>query len=222
MRWKLNLLKRRFQCRARAADRQFPHTRHAQFARRANLPHAFTLAASGKSPRCSRASRLDEEGRLSRSYSVLLGVCHGAPGARLQLTGQQPDGPEPSFAELTRALAGRRGIQTRSLSCCATDTGCRDAVLYRVNAQSEVYEQALDARGSRFSWWRAILPSGPRSGPRSAALRAVTTASMAASEGELGATVRKVLAGQGLTAQPPAGSAARSRWNRCTRSRRAG
>jgi hypothetical protein len=38
-------------------------TRHASIARRANLPHAAALAASGKSERYSRASRLDEEGR---------------------------------------------------------------------------------------------------------------------------------------------------------------
>ena len=42
-----------------APDGQFPHARHAQIARR-DLPHAFALAASGKSPRCSRAARLDE------------------------------------------------------------------------------------------------------------------------------------------------------------------
>jgi hypothetical protein len=43
--------------------RQLPHARHAQIARRANLPHASALAASGKSERSYRASRLDEEGR---------------------------------------------------------------------------------------------------------------------------------------------------------------
>lgn len=44
-------------------DRQLPHARHAQTARRANLPHASALAASGKSEAFSRPSRLDEEGR---------------------------------------------------------------------------------------------------------------------------------------------------------------
>jgi hypothetical protein len=43
--------------------RQFPHARHAEIARRANPPHLFVLAASGKSERSSRPSRLDEEGR---------------------------------------------------------------------------------------------------------------------------------------------------------------
>jgi len=54
-----------------------PHTRHAQFARRANLSHAFTLAASGKSQRSSRASRLDEEGRFGRSSRYVGRGCDG-------------------------------------------------------------------------------------------------------------------------------------------------
>jgi hypothetical protein len=48
-------------------DGQFAHARHAQFARRANLPQACALAPSGKSRADFRASRLDEEGRYGRS-----------------------------------------------------------------------------------------------------------------------------------------------------------
>jgi DNA helicase-2/ATP-dependent DNA helicase PcrA len=44
------------------------------------------------------------------------------------------------------------------------------------------------------------------------ALRAAATAGAGDPAAELGTTVRAVLARQGLTAQPPAGSAARSRW----------
>jgi hypothetical protein len=44
-------------------DWQSAHARHAPIARRANLTHVFALAASGKSERSSRPSRLDEEGR---------------------------------------------------------------------------------------------------------------------------------------------------------------
>jgi hypothetical protein len=46
-------------------DGQFPHARHAQIARRANLSHVSALAPSGKSERFSRTSRLDEEGRIA-------------------------------------------------------------------------------------------------------------------------------------------------------------
>jgi hypothetical protein len=45
------------------SGRQLPHARHVEIARRANLPQVSALAASGKSERSSRASRLDEEGR---------------------------------------------------------------------------------------------------------------------------------------------------------------
>jgi DNA helicase-2/ATP-dependent DNA helicase PcrA len=86
-------------------------------------------------------------------------------------------------------------------------------VLYRVNAQSQVYEQALDALG---------IPFQVRGGERffhrpevRGAIRALRAAAMAGTHdpaGGLGASVRAVLARHGLTAQPPAGSAARSRW----------
>jgi hypothetical protein len=36
----------------------------SQFAHRANLPHAISLASRGKSPRPSRASHLDEGGAI--------------------------------------------------------------------------------------------------------------------------------------------------------------
>jgi len=58
-------------------DRQFPHTRHAQTTRRVNLPHVFALAASGKSERSCRASRLDEEGRTRESSRHVRRGCDG-------------------------------------------------------------------------------------------------------------------------------------------------
>jgi DNA helicase II / ATP-dependent DNA helicase PcrA len=150
----------------------------------------------------------------------VISAARGRPaGARLQLEGQRSAGPEPSFAEYddepteADAVAAaieqllREGIPAAEI-----------AVLYRMNAQSEAYEQALDARG---------LPFQVRGGERffqrpevRAAVRALRAAAAgysprpptADSAVELGATVRAVLARQGLTAQPPGGSAARSRW----------
>jgi hypothetical protein len=52
------------------------HTRHAQIARRANLPHGYALAPSGKSRRCSRASRLGKRG-VSRSVTKREAGCGG-------------------------------------------------------------------------------------------------------------------------------------------------
>jgi hypothetical protein len=56
------------------------HTPHAQTARRANLPHASSLASSGKSKPCSRPSRLDEEGRFGRSSRHVRRGCGGRGG----------------------------------------------------------------------------------------------------------------------------------------------
>ncbi|MGH4002278.1 MAG: ATP-dependent helicase, partial [Pseudonocardiaceae bacterium] len=138
-------------------------------------------------------------------------------GARLQLEGQQPAGPEPSFDEyddesLEAAAVAGAIAELLSQGMAASEI----AVLYRVNAQSEAYEQALDARGIPFQ-----VRGGERFFQRPevrAAIRAlraaatVSSAGPAGSAGELGDTVREVLARQGLTAQPPGGSAARSRW----------
>jgi ATP-dependent DNA helicase UvrD/PcrA len=145
----------------------------------------------------------------------VISAARGRPaGARLQLAGQQPAGPEPSFAEHDDEPSEAAAVADAIAELLREAIPAAEiAVLYRVNAQSEVYEQALDARGIPFQvrgGERFFQRPEVRAAVR--ALRAVAAAGMADSEGELGATVRQVLAGQGLTAQPPAGSAARSRW----------
>ena len=62
---------------ALSPDTQFPHTPHAHFARRANLPHPPSLASSGKSQAAFRASCLDEEGRFGRSSRTVGRGCDG-------------------------------------------------------------------------------------------------------------------------------------------------
>jgi DNA helicase-2/ATP-dependent DNA helicase PcrA len=146
----------------------------------------------------------------------VISAARGRPaGSRIPLEGQRSAGPEPSFAEHddepTEADAVAAAIE--QLLHEGTPAG-EIAVLYRVNAQSEVYEQALDARG---------IPFQVRGGERffhrpevRAALRALRAAatgpSPADSALELGVAVRAVLAQQGLTDHPPGGSAARARW----------
>ncbi|HEX2301857.1 MAG TPA: ATP-dependent DNA helicase UvrD2, partial [Pseudonocardiaceae bacterium] len=147
-----------------------------------------------------------------------------SPGARLTLEGHQPPGPQPTFTEhndeAAEAAAVAEGIE-RLLGQGVPAAGI--AVLFRVNAQSEAYEQALDARaipfqvrgGERF-FHRPEVRTALRA-LRSAAgtTPAGTTAAGApggGSPGGLGSVVRHVLAGHGLTTEPPGGSAARSRW----------
>ena len=71
---------RGLQPRTHLPDGQFPHACHAQIARRANLSQVSALAPSGKSQRCSRASRLDEEGRFGRSSRYVGWGCGGRCG----------------------------------------------------------------------------------------------------------------------------------------------
>ena len=145
----------------------------------------------------------------------VISSARGRPaGARLLLEGQQPAGPEPTFAEHDDEPAEASAV-AMSIERLLRDgvPAAQIAVLYRVNAQSQVYEQALDALGIPFQ-----VRGGERFFHRSEvrgairALRAAATARTQDSVGGLGASVRAVLAPQGLTAQPPAGSAARSRW----------
>ncbi|MGH3857119.1 MAG: ATP-dependent helicase, partial [Pseudonocardiaceae bacterium] len=145
----------------------------------------------------------------------VISAARGRPtGARLRLEGQRGAGPEPSFAEHDDEPTEAGAVAAAIEQLLRAGTPAAEiAVLYRVNAQSQVYEQALDARG---------IPFQVRGGERffhrpevRAAVRAFRAAATAGSGGsarELGTTARAVLARQGLTDQPPAGSAARSRW----------
>jgi DNA helicase-2/ATP-dependent DNA helicase PcrA len=145
----------------------------------------------------------------------VISAARGRPaGARLQLEGQQPVGLEPSFAEHDDEPAEADAVAAAIDELLREGTPAAEiAVLYRVNAQSEVYEQALDARGIPFQvrgGERFFRRQEVRAAVR--ALRAAATAGTADSTAELSVTVRAVLARQGLTTQPPEGSAARSRW----------
>ena len=161
--------------------------------------------------------------RLERDYrstpqivelaNKVIGAARGRPaGSRLRLIGQRPPGPEPRFAEFddepteAGAVAGRvRQLLDSGVSASEI------AILYRINAQSEVYEQALtDLRvpylvrgGERFFERREIRQ----------ALVALRTAAGDPPSGELVPVVRSVLARVGLTEQPPAGGAAKERWD---------
>ncbi|HEU0089098.1 MAG TPA: ATP-dependent helicase [Pseudonocardiaceae bacterium] len=164
--------------------------------------------------------------RLTRDYrstpqvvalaNRVAAAARGRPaGTGMKLEGQQPPGPQPSFDEYDDEPAEAAAVAK------AIDGLLRDgvpaseiAVLYRVNAQSEAYEQALDAcgipfqvRGGERFFHRPEVRAAVR------ALRAAATGGSAGAAGSaLGSAVRAVLTGQGLTAEPPGGSAARSRW----------
>ncbi len=145
----------------------------------------------------------------------VISAARGRPaGARLRLEGQRGAGPEPSFAEYEDEPTEADAVAAAIEQLLGEGTPAAEiAVLYRVNAQSQAYEQALDGRGIPFQvrgGERFFHRPEVRAAIR--ALRAAATVAAADSALELGATVRAVLARHGLTDQPPAGSAARSRW----------
>jgi len=66
---------------------QFAHSRHAQIARRVNLPHASGIAGDPKSASHFPASRLDQEGRFAVVTNVDAG-CDGRFGGALTSAAQ--------------------------------------------------------------------------------------------------------------------------------------
>ncbi|MGN6606458.1 MAG: ATP-dependent helicase [Jatrophihabitans sp.] len=68
--------------------------------------------------------------------------------AGLQLEGQRPPGPAPSFAEFDDEPAEAAHVASRCRALIDAGVPAAEiAVLFRVNAQSEVYEQALSQVG---------------------------------------------------------------------------
>ncbi len=168
--------------------------------------------------------------RLVRDYRSTPQVVHLANGLlsqavgrgaeqRLELVSQRDPGPEPGFVEYpdepTEAEGVARGI--RELLESGVSAG-EIAVLYRINAQSEVYEQALADQGVPYQ-----LQGAERFFERAEVREAGVALRGAARAGDndpllqetvgLAAQVRAVLGTKGWTTEPPAGSGAvRDRW----------
>jgi DNA helicase-2/ATP-dependent DNA helicase PcrA len=134
--------------------------------------------------------------------------------AGVKLTGQRPAGPDPSFAEHDDEPAEAAHVAAQCSSLIADGTPAAEiAVLFRVNAQSEVYEQALAQAGVPY-----VLRGGERFFDRPEIREARLLLRGAARAGQdadqpLPEAVRGVLSG--LSWYPdnaPPGGAARERW----------
>ncbi|MFI9826312.1 ATP-dependent DNA helicase UvrD2 [Streptomyces sp. NPDC051913] len=168
--------------------------------------------------------------KLVRDYRSTPQVVHLANGLlsqasgraadhRLELVSQRAPGPEPVYSEHTDEPAEAEGAARRIRELLAAGVQAAEiAVLFRTNAQSETYEQALADAGIPYQ-----LRGAERFFDRPEVRRAIVNLRGAARFGgndsrlddapDLASQVRAVLSGEGWTAQPPAGSGAvRERW----------
>lgn len=150
----------------------------------------------------------------------------GPAGERLPLTAQRPSGPAPTFREYLDEPAEAAAAATACQALITGGVSARDiAVLYRVNAQSQAYEQALaDAgvpyllRGAERFFERpevrqalVLLRAAARFPEESAAAPAVADGGEPVSG--LVTAVEAVLSSAGWSRTPPASpGAGRERW----------
>jgi DNA helicase-2/ATP-dependent DNA helicase PcrA len=143
-----------------------------------------------------------------------------AARARLELVAQRHAGPPVGYTEYPDEAAEAEGVAADIKTLI--ERGARPAeiaVLFRINAQSEVYEQALADRGVPYVV-RGIERFFDRPEVRQSVLllRGAARSSGAAESAEesadgLAATVRAVLSGNGWSPKAPAGSGrAREQW----------
>lgn len=135
-------------------------------------------------------------------------------GSKLHLIGQRDPGPKPSFAEHSDEVAEATGVAKKIKKLIESGTPAAEiAVLYRINAQSEVYEEALTEAGIAFQ---------VRGGEGFFSRQEIRQALMALQRNvdhphdSLPDLVRALLEPLGLTDEPPAGTQARERWEALT------
>ncbi|GLZ30758.1 DNA helicase [Lentzea sp. NBRC 105346] len=130
-------------------------------------------------------------------------------GSRLRLVGQRPEGPAPVFHEFDDEPSEAAAVAAKIKKLMDNGVAASEiAILYRVNAQSEAYEQALASFGIPY-----LVRGGERFFERAEVRQAMIALRSAGSvEGSLPLVVRSVLARVGLSDEPPAGGAARERW----------
>ncbi|WP_129294288.1 ATP-dependent DNA helicase UvrD2 [Streptomyces lydicus] len=168
--------------------------------------------------------------RLVRDYRSSPQVVHLANGLlsqargraaeqRLELVSQREAGPEPGYTEYADEPAEAEGTARRIRDLIASGVPAGEiAVLFRINAQSEVYEQALADAGVPYQL-RGAERFFERPEVREAGVKLRGAARFGANDAllddalDLPSEVRAVLSDMGWTSRPPAGSGAvRDRW----------
>jgi DNA helicase-2/ATP-dependent DNA helicase PcrA len=169
--------------------------------------------------------------RLERDYrstpqvvslaNRVIAVARGrVAGSKLHLVGQREPGPTPSFTEHPDEVAEAAAVATTIKQLVESGTPPSEiAVLYRINAQSEIYEEALTEVGVAFQ-----VRGGEGFFSRQEVRQALLVLQRAAEretdpparEMGLAPLVRDLLEPLGLTAEPPTGTRARERWEALT------
>ncbi|WP_414826502.1 ATP-dependent DNA helicase UvrD2 [[Mycobacterium] zoologicum] len=149
---------------------------------------------------------------VSLANRVIAAARGRVAGSKLKLIGQRESGPTPTFREHPDEVAEATAVAKSIARLIEGGTAAAEiAVLYRINAQSEVYEEALTEAGVAYQV-RGGEGFFTRQEIRQA-LVALQRAAQRDTEGQaLPVLVRAVLEPLGLTAEPPAGAQARERW----------
>lgn len=152
---------------------------------------------------------------VSLANQVIAAARGRVAGSKLQLVGQREAGPAPSFQEHPDEAAEAKAVATSIGRLIESGVAPSEiAILYRVNAQSEAYEEALteagiayQVRGGEGFFNRQEIKQ---------ALLALQRAAERGADGALPEVVRQVLEPLGLTAEEPVGTRARERWEGLT------
>lgn len=138
-------------------------------------------------------------------------LAKGRSPHRLELIAQRPDGPAPAFTEYDDEPAEAAGVARAIRKLIDQGVSSREiAVLFRVNAQSEAYEEAFTKAEIPY-----VLRGAERFFERPEVRQAVVLlrgAARSASGEPMASEVHHILAGVGLTPQPPGGGKAREKW----------
>lgn len=138
-------------------------------------------------------------------------------GSRLKLIGQREDGPEPTFNQYDdEPMEARATARSIKRLIDAGTPASEIAVLYRINAQSAVFEQALSEVGVAYQV-RGGDGFYQRPEIRDAIAALVRVSRSSRTVPTLQGTnlldlVKQVFAGLGMTDQEPEGTGARERW----------
>ena len=156
---------------------------------------------------------------VSLANQVIAAARGRVAGSKIHLIGQRQPGPAPSFHEHPDEPAEAAAVAASIARLIESGvTPSEIAVLYRVNAQSEIYEEALTEAGIAYKV-RGGEGFFNRQEIKQALLalqRAADRAAEAPVDRPLPEVVRAILEPLGLTAEEPSGTRARERWDALT------